>query len=478
MFSPLAAEGRGTIPMKWIRKLRFWISLWGGKFFLALYRLRGQERNDKPGMASMRLYGGFLRDVAKPRLTVVVTGTNGKTTLAHIVARLLRAQGLTVAYNDWGANHFAGQARCMLGAVSIFNRPTVDAVVVESDELISPECVPALNPDYIIVTNLSRDSILRNAHPEHIFLQLQKAIAGAPKATVILNADDPISAFLGESAHKAVYFGVCDQHITPPKSIVDDFSVCPNCGAFPRYRYRNARHIGDYYCPDCGLHAPARDYFASCVDYPARRMTVREPDGEACYPLISDALHNAYNELAAIAMFRQLGVGADTLARCMADVTIPKNREYRACAGGIELVSYIAKTQNPTATSTVFDYVSQDPAVKEIVWLPDEVYDSPLKSESVSWIYEVDCELLNKDNIRKIIVGGERYKDHRLRLLLAGIPESRIVCVRGMEETAQYVDISGIEKVYVLHDVNYITPGHRVLETVKARIEAERGQEG
>ena len=148
--------------------LRFAIALWGGKFFLFWYCRTGHVRNDKPGMAAMRLYGDFLRYVAKPKLTIVVTGTNGKTTISALIAGVLRKEGKSVSFNDWGANHHAGVARCLLDAVDLFNRPTKDAVVVELDELISPLDLPALQPDYVVISNLARDSMLRNAHPAYI----------------------------------------------------------------------------------------------------------------------------------------------------------------------------------------------------------------------------------------------------------------------------------------------------------------------
>lgn len=457
------------------RHIRFWVSLWGGKFFLFIYKHIGQTRNDKPGMAAVKLYGDFLRYVAKPKLVIVVTGTNGKTTLSCVIANALRAQGMRVAYNDWGANCLAGQARCMLDAVSIFNRPTKDAVVIEADELISPQTVPPVRPDYIIVSNISRDSILRNAYPEHIAQQIDRAIALCPDATVILNADDPISAFLGAN-NRRVYFGICDQQVITPPSVIDDFGVCPVCGGKPVYAYRNMRHVGRFSCPSCGLCSPDADYFAEKVDYAARTLTVREPAGTEEYPLFSDSLHNAYNEMAIVALMRTAGILPDALRASLAEAKVPQTRECRDAAGDIQLVSYVAKTQNPTATSIVFQYVAEDPAVKEIVWLPDEVFDSPLKSESVSWVYETDCELLARDNIKKIVVGGERYLDHRLRLLLAGVPEEKIICVQKMLDTAEYIDTSGIEKVYILHDVNYITPGHRVMARIKERILAQEAE--
>ncbi len=102
------------------------------------------------------------------KLTIVVTGTNGKTTISALIAGVLRKEGKSVSLQRLGANHHAGVARCLLDAVDLFNRPTKDAVVVELDELISPWTSRRFQPDYVVISNLARDSMLRNAHPAYI----------------------------------------------------------------------------------------------------------------------------------------------------------------------------------------------------------------------------------------------------------------------------------------------------------------------
>ena len=54
-------------------------------------------------------------------------------------------------------------------------------------------------------------------------------------------------------------------------------------------------------------------------------------------------------------------------------------------------------------------------------------------------------------------------------------PEDRIVCVRDPFETAQYVDTQGIQKIYVLHDVNFITNSHKIRDAIADRIRQAEG---
>ncbi len=142
---------------------------------------------------------------------------------------------------------------------------------------------------------------------------------------------------------------------------------------------------------------------------------------------------------------------------------------------GVEIICRVAKGQNATAASTVFEQVAKDPGTKEVVIMLDEMYSNPKRQETVAWIYDTDYEYLNCDSIKRIVVGGLREKDHILRLLLAGVPREKIFCTPDVNKIADTVSGEGVEKIYILHDVNSVSKGHSVRDEIKEKL-ATKGE--
>ena len=161
-------------------------------------------------------------------------------------------------------------------------------------------------------------------------------------------------------------------------------------------------------------------------------------------------------------------------AQELKQAAIPASRRSRETVAGVELITQMTKGQNPAAASTVFERIAKDPAPKELVLLLDEVYTDPHKSETAAWMFDTDYEDLNRPEIRKIIVGGARYLDHKVRLLLAGVPREKIVCIRDPFETPRYVDTQGVQEIFVLHDVVFISRGRQVRDKIAEKLRAER----
>ncbi len=441
---------------------RFYVALWASKLMLAFYTLIKQPKTDLPGLLASKICPDFLSYIHKPALTITVTGTNGKTTTSTLINDFLRSAGLTTSFNEWGANMQAGYSVNLLRGVNLFNKPKVDCSILEADELTLDENMPKIKPDYILVTNICKDSLRRNGHPENIYNHIEHTLRIlGDKTTAVLNANDPISSELGKG-NRRIYFGMADARTNPFVNLGKDIAICPRCGGKITYDYRHYRHIGKFRCENCDFKTPHPDYMAEFTDLNERTMTISGHE----YPLISDTIFNAFNVLAAVAILRELGYRENEISSFLSTQKVTDIRETCVEYNGIEYYTFAAKSQNVSAASTVFEYMAKEPSDKDVVLLMDEVQDKNHPTETLSWLYETDYEFLNDPKIKRVIVGGHMYLNHKLRLLLAGVPEDRIVAVEDEADIPLYVDQYGITKVYVLYETDCVTKALNMRDSI------------
>ncbi len=432
--------------------VRFIIALVLSKIMLFFYKLVGKVKDDRPGLLANKICPDFLSRIKKPKLVICVSGTNGKTSIVNFVADIMKMQGYKVSYNDWGANIFAGHSRVLLDTVNIFNRSTKDVAIIEVDEKTSYRSIPMIKPNYFIVTNLFRDSIRRNGHIEFIHDNLAKAFEGSKDTIAILNANDPISSDLAAN-NKRIYVGIDSLGLTPKENNASEYLMCPKCGAKPHFDYKIYRSIGYFNCPECGYKSPEAKYRASKLDFENKTMTVVD-NGTHDYKLVNDSVFYAYNLLFVIALFKELGISHEKLSEYISALKITSFRNMHEIVNGKEIELFACKGQNGSSSSSVFEYLVSNKEDKELIILMDELHDKYHPLETLTWIYEADFEFLNSPNIKKVIVGGKMYKNYKVRLKLAGIPEDKIVCVENEEDTIKYLDMKSKSKVYILFDVD------------------------
>src|SRR5712692_11810648 len=121
-----------------------------------------------------------------PNGSVVVLGTNGKTSTTAMIARILSADSSRVVTNATGANLVGG----VVGAL-IAGRGG-DVGVIEVDEVVAGRVAEAVRPRVIVWTNVFRDQLDRYGEVDLILGYLSAAAEGlAPDGTLVVDADDP-----------------------------------------------------------------------------------------------------------------------------------------------------------------------------------------------------------------------------------------------------------------------------------------------
>ena len=457
--------------------IRFFIALWAAKFIDFIFKLRGKEfTSDTPGIFAYKLCPDFLSRVKKPELVISITGTNGKTTSSTFICDMLKSQGKKVSFNPGGYNLEAGYCLNLMRGVNIFNKCKIDASVLETDELTMAGTIDQVVPNYIFVTNISKDSLRRNGHPDYIFSKIEKCIDNlGARTTLILNANDPISSALGENAGcKRIFYRMNDCGLKPVENIAPDITVCPHCNGKIEYDYRFYRHIGSFHCTSCDYASADAEFFADRVDLEGREISITEADGtKETYPLVSSSIFNAFNVLNAVTMFRILGISNKDIKEFFATQKITDTRETSVFYEGVEYLTYAAKAQNVSAASIVFEYVGKEPVEKVLVFCLDELQDKYHPTETLTWLYETDYEALKSPYIKQIVVAGHMFLNHKLRLLLAGVDPNIIVCTEDESKVPELVDITGVEKVYVLFEIDFVTKAKNwrdaIVENIKQR---------
>ena len=432
------------------KNLRFLIALWISKAAMLLQKLLGMNASYFPGKLAIKLCPDFLGRIDKPETIITVTGTNGKTTCCNMLLDILTENGYDVLNNKAGSNIDAGIASALIAEASIFGRVSKKLGLFEVDERSSKKIYTYVHPNYTVCTNLFRDSIQRNAHPEFIFSFIDSNL---PDDThLILNADDPISSRLKEGNSRSYFsIGRLPTDREECVNIINDMRMCPKCHAKLEYEYVRYHHIGKMRCPVCGFASPEPDFLAS-PDWEKGSFTVKTHEGVEEYPLVSSSVFNTYNQVTVVAMLRTFGLSAEAIAKSFSHLKIVESRFTSVEKNGVEVITNMTKGQNPVACSIVFDYIRHEPGDKEVVLMLDDLTYKKT-TEIMTWVFDADFELLEHESIKRIVVGGVRIHDYHLRLLLAGIPEEKIRCVENETDAPKELALERGEKVFILHDL-------------------------
>ncbi|MDR2620821.1 MAG: hypothetical protein LBC29_06900 [Propionibacteriaceae bacterium] len=186
--------------------MRFLIALWAAKISARLLRLLRRNASQFPGKLAMQLCPDFLGRIGKPARIIAITGSNGKTTTTNFIADTLAASGVRLLSNKLGSNLEAGIATSLALGATLKGAASAPVAVFEVDERASRLIYARITPEILLVTNLTNDTIKRNAHPEYIRWIIESALPASTK--LVLNADDPVSRELGATQPERVFFAV------------------------------------------------------------------------------------------------------------------------------------------------------------------------------------------------------------------------------------------------------------------------------
>ena len=370
-----------------------------------------------PGKFALKICPDILRRVQLPPHIIAVTGSNGKTSTVEMIAAILRADGKHVVYNEEGSNQIEGVTTLVLTHATFGGKVKADVLLLESDERYAKFSFKFFHPTEFVITNLYRDQLTRNGHPEWVYDAILPAIH--PDTELILNADDPLSSCFAQGHEKVKWFGLdhCSIDLPAPSGVYHDGAYCPICHAPMTYDYVHYNHIGAYRCTKCGHAKPVTDYTATAVDLESGALTV---DGAVDIHLAFRSIYNVYNILAAYAACRECGVGAETARSVINNYILKNGRMQKFTLGQHHGTLLTSKHENSIAYDTNLRYVASTKADCAVLIIVDAVSRKYFTSET-SWLWDIDFDQLDKPHVKRIVLSGRYCNDLAERFSFTGM---------------------------------------------------------
>ncbi len=360
-----------------------------------------------PGKFALKICPDILARVQLPPHIIAVTGSNGKTSTVEMIAAILRADGKNVVYNEEGSNQIEGVTTLVLTHATLSGRVRADVLLIESDERYAAHSFKFFHPTEFVVTNLYRDQLTRNGHPEWVYDAILPAIHS--ETELILNADDPLSSCFANGHGKVRWFGLdkCAVSTGAPTGVYHDGAYCPLCHAPMEYDYVHYNHIGAYRCTKCGHAKPATDYTATAADLENGTLTI---DGTVTIQLAFRSIYNVYNILAAYAACRECGTAPERIAGVINNYILKNGRMQKFTLGAHHGTLLTSKHENSIAYDTNLRYVASTKADCTVLIIVDAVSRKYFTSET-SWLWDIDFDQLNCGHVKRILLSGRYCND-------------------------------------------------------------------
>lgn len=331
-------------------------------------KVLGRAGEALPGRILLTLAPDAIAELSAGRTTILVSGTNGKTSTTRALVGFVRSAG-SVATSASGSNLSRGVAGALM-------KPSQYAVL-EVDELHLPMMAAATQPAVILLLNLTRDQLHR-MHEVKRVADRWREVAATSKAKFVVDVNDPYLAYVANAVPdqsrvvRVSFGGAAGKH--------PDGAVCPACSGYLDWDARG------YVCA-CGL---------SNRNYNEIHVATSAAERNAILANVTAA---------------QIGVAWHEV-----DVTTLERRTEKVIAGR---PASMRLTKNPASWREALAGVRAENVI--LILNAREV-----DGIDTSWLWDVSFAILRG---RNVYVTGERALDMAYRIKVEGIDSTVVESV-------------------------------------------------
>lgn len=416
-----------------------------------------------PGKIALKLNKNIIKQINIKSKIVAVTGSSGKGSTSSMIVEVLRKSGYSVAHNMKGSNLKFGIATLLIENSNLHGILNKDYLVFEMDERYAKYVFCDIQPDFLIVTNVTRDQPPRQGNVDLVLNDIKLAI---PKKThIILNADSPyMQNLILDISNQVSYYSVGKNKYSKNESIYKKLNIyyCPKCNAKLDYSYYNFEENGKYRCNNekCGFEMPEPLCEVTDIDYDNNLITI---DGTYTIKTECKLLFNVYNVIACFTVLKLLNIDLDKATKYLKEYYLNKKiySNYKQNNRNVYVLNN--KNENSTTFNQSLNFINMNEEIKTIVigwWQISRRYEF----NDISWLYDIDFEILKSHKIESILcIGPERY-DIATRIKLAKIDKSKILTFENVKDACTFLKSNTTHDIYSILNFDYVTPFNKYMK--------------
>ena len=393
-----------------------------GKIVVLAGKILGKG-SSMPGEIALKIDKNLLKKFKLPKTIIAVTGSSGKGSTSSIIAHVYRKMGYKVVHNASGANLTAGITTMLLENCNMFGKVSGDVLVYEMDERYAKFVFNDVKPSHIVITNITRDQPPRQGHFDMVYNEVKKAL---PKGvTLVLNGDDPYLMKLNlDNEYNTVFYTLDKTEWSYKDNKFKNLNLifCPKCNHKLEYEYYHFESTGKFNCPKCDFSHPESKYHITNLDYTNFEMTI---NNDLKLKLQYDLLYSVYNTMAAFTVCSELGLDKEQVSLYINELNQNTKMYNHYNYKDKDVYVLNNKNENSTTFNQSLLFTERFNGSKTIVIGWKEI-SRRYNFDDLSWLYDIDFEILNKLNVNKVICTGPHAYDIATRIKLSGIDNIKV----------------------------------------------------
>lgn len=400
-----------------------------------------------PGSLVIKHDKNILKKIKYPKYVIGVTGSSGKGSTVNLAEYILRKNGYKVVWNNSGSNLINAAVTLILNNSNPFTKKLkADILLMELDESYISEIFDKDTLTHLLITNVTRDQPARNGHPLKILNKITNSIG--ENTHVIINADDPFLNRI-KYIHNGLIttYGIAKTKYdsTKPFNNSTDAAYCPICGTKLKYSYYHTGHIGNYKCPNCDFAREKVNFEASDVDLKKQFITINN----SLYHINKDVFFAVYYTLAAFTLCKIIGLKDEEIKKYLNDYPLESKRIKQLKIDNRLVNMLESKNENNLSYYESLHYIKEQTRKKTVILGFDNV-SRRYKYNDLSWLYDINFEMLNDKYIDKIFIIGRFRYDVLTRLMYANVDKTKCILIDNINTLIKRVKTESEGEIYTM----------------------------